>query len=131
MVVNVTMAATAKQGNAGKPGHHVYHITSSVANPLVLGDAFKFSCNHFNSSPLIDSKGKRIDITGMKYFSPMDTHSSYIGNKLVQQGGLMDATISDQKLHRVRELKCKRKVERVLHMVRIYEPYMFYTTALN
>ncbi|KAH9326758.1 hypothetical protein KI387_006936, partial [Taxus chinensis] len=45
MVVNATLAAVAK--HAGKPGIHVYHVASSVANPIKLQHVVEAIFEHF------------------------------------------------------------------------------------
>ena len=126
MVVNASIAAIAKHGIAAKPELNVYHVGSSTINPLVLNDVFKFSCDHFTCSPLVDSKGENIAITGMKFFSSMDNFSSYISDEITQRSGVMDAPISDSKLRGKLEMKCKKKVEHAVHVAKLYEPYAFY-----
>lgn len=42
MVVNATLAAIAKHGIAKKPELQVYHIATSVANPLTFSDSFNY-----------------------------------------------------------------------------------------
>ena len=101
----------------------MYHVGSSAVNPLLLHDLFKFSCDHFTCSPLMDSKGKNICIKGMKFFSSMDNFSSYISDEIAQRSGLMDATITDSKLRGKLAIKCKKIVEHVVHLAKIYEPY--------
>ena len=123
MVVNASIAAIAKHGIAAKPELNVYHVGSSAVNPLLLHDLFKFSCDHFTCSPLMDSKGKNICIKGMKFFSSMDNFSSYISDEIAQRSGLMDATITDSKLRGKLAIKCKKIVEHVVHLAKIYEPY--------
>ena len=97
MVVNasIALAAIAKHGIAAKPGLNVYNIGSSTVNPIAFEDVFKFSCDHFTSFPLMDSKGKNISVTELKLFSSIDNFSSYISDAIAQGIGLMDAKISD------------------------------------
>ncbi|KAK4591650.1 hypothetical protein RGQ29_016186 [Quercus rubra] len=123
MVVNASIAAIAKHGIAAKPELNVYHVGSSAVNPLLFHDLFKFSCDHFTCSPLMDSKGKNICIKGMKFFSSMDNFSSYISDEIAQRSGLMDAAITDSKLRGKLAIKCKKIVEHVVHLAKIYEPY--------
>lgn len=125
MVVNASIAAIAKHGIAAKPELNVYHVGSSSVNPLLLHDLFKFSCDHFTCSPLMDSKGKNICVDGMKFFSSMDNFSSYISDEIAERSGLMDTTITDSKLRGKLAIKCKKIVEHAVHLAKIYEPYMF------
>ena len=126
MVVNASIAAIAKHGIAAKPGLNVYHVGSSTVNPITFKDLVKFCYDHFTSSPLMDSKGKNIHITEFKYFSSMDSFSSYISDELAQRSALMDATVLDTKLRGQLEMKSKKKAELILHMAQLYWPYAFY-----
>ncbi|XP_030972093.1 fatty acyl-CoA reductase 2-like [Quercus lobata] len=126
MVVNASIAAIAKHGIAAKPELNVYHVGSSAVNPLLVHDLFKFSCNHFTCSPLMNSERTNIRINEMKFFNSMDNFASYISDEIVQRSGLMDTTITDSKLRGKLEIKRKKIVEHVVHLAKIYEPYMFY-----
>ncbi|XP_030930989.1 fatty acyl-CoA reductase 2-like [Quercus lobata] len=126
MVVNTSIAAIAKHGIAAKPGLNVYHVGSSSVNLITFKDLVKFCYDHFTSSPLMDSKGKNIHITEFKYFSSMDSFSSYISDELAQRSALMDATVLDTKLQGQLEMKSKKKAELILHMAQLYWPYAFY-----
>ncbi|XP_030970517.1 fatty acyl-CoA reductase 2-like [Quercus lobata] len=124
MVVNASIAAIAKHGIAAKPELNVYHVGSSAVNPLLVHDLFKFSCNHFTCSPLMNSERTNIRINEMKFFNSMDNFASYISDEIAQRSGLMDTTITDSKLRGKLEIKRKKIVEHVVHLAKIYEPYM-------
>ena len=126
MVVNASIAAIAKHGIAAKPELNVYHVGSSTVNPLSIHDLFKFSCNHFTCSPLMNSERTNIRINEMKFFNSMDNFASYISDEIAQRSGLMDTTITDSKLRGKLEIKRKKIVENFVHLAKIYEPYMFY-----
>ncbi|KAL0011864.1 hypothetical protein SO802_006972 [Lithocarpus litseifolius] len=97
MVVNASIAAIAKHGIAAKLELNVYHVGSSAVNPLLIHDLFKFSCNHFTCSPLMNSERTNIHINEMKFFNSMDKFTSYISDEIAQRSGLMDTTITDSK----------------------------------
>lgn len=58
MVVNATLAAMAK--HVGKPGIKVYHVASSMANPLTIGTILKIVFEHFKYNPYINKEGEPI-----------------------------------------------------------------------
>uniref|UniRef100_A0A2N9IRP4 Fatty acyl-CoA reductase n=1 Tax=Fagus sylvatica TaxID=28930 RepID=A0A2N9IRP4_FAGSY len=93
-------------------------VNASIAAIAKHGIAAKPELNVYHE--------ENIDITGMKFFSSMDNFSSYISDEITQRSGVMDAPISDSKLRGKLEMKCKKKVEHVVHMAKLYEPYMFY-----
>lgn len=125
MVVNTIIAAIAKHGIASKPGLTFYHATSSVVNPLLLHDLFKYTFQHFALSPIIGTQGKAINIKAMEFFSSMEDFSSYIWKETVQQSGLSDKIIIDYEQSMRIKNKCKKVVDYALNIAKIYEPYMF------
>ncbi|GFY81654.1 Jojoba acyl CoA reductase-related male sterility protein [Actinidia rufa] len=124
MVVNATIAAMAKHGMEGRSGINVYHATAGVQNPLSIGDFFKFSREYFLCTPFVDSKGKRVSVEEMKYFSDMDEFSKYIWGEIALKCGTVGATSNFDKKA---EMKCKRTVKQLMRLTKLYEPYMFNT----
>lgn len=100
MVVNTILAATVKHATTTKPGLPLYHVASSVVNPLELEDMFTYFFEYFNSSPYTDNAGNPIRIERVKLFNSMNDFESYSRTKNVP-----------------------RIVQRLAN---IYEPYCFY-----
>lgn len=122
MVVNATMAAMAKHGTAQKPEIKVYHVASSVVNPLVFQDLARLLYQHYTSSPCIDSKGRPIEVPFMKLFSSTEEFSAHLWTDAIQKSGL---TAMDKLPHRLETL-CRKSVEQAKYLANIYEPYTFY-----
>ncbi|PIN12715.1 Acyl-CoA reductase [Handroanthus impetiginosus] len=120
MVVNATLAAIAKHGavrNPAESNYNIYQVASSVANPIVYRDLFKYFYEHFHSLPIIDSKGSPVHVPPLKFFSSMDDLSidlwRHAMNRKSGLGGVM--TKLDRKL-----------VDQAKYLANIYEPYTFY-----
>ncbi|PHU05779.1 hypothetical protein BC332_26601 [Capsicum chinense] len=126
MVVNATLAAIAKHGEAGKPGSNVYQVASSVVNPLVFKDLATLLFDHFNSSPYIDSKGRPIHVPRMKLFSSREELSFHLWRDAINKSGLTDTADPNGKLSRKLENICRKSVEQAKYLAHIYEPYTFY-----
>ncbi|KAJ4971515.1 hypothetical protein NE237_004614 [Protea cynaroides] len=126
MVVNATLAAMAKHGAAGKPEMNIYHIASSVVNPLVFQDLARFMYEHFSSSPYMDSKGRPIHVPKMKFFNSLDDFSSHIWRDTIQKSEQVAAAASNGKLSRKLEIACKKAMEQAKYLANIYQPYTFY-----
>ncbi|KAK6944000.1 Fatty acyl-coenzyme A reductase, NAD-binding domain [Dillenia turbinata] len=128
MVVNALIAAIAKHGIARKPGIKVYHVASSLVNPLEVGDMFNYSSEYFDSSPMVDLNGRRKrGIEKMKFISSVEEFSKYIWAETSQEMGLNgDNNILDAKGFERLQIKCRKRVNHALHLAKIYEPYMFY-----
>ncbi|CAM8966749.1 unnamed protein product [Rhodiola kirilowii] len=128
MVVNAFLAALAKHGKEGKPSLSIYHISSSVANPLVLEDVFSYSHAHFTTSALLDTRGKKIDVERLQYFSSVENFSSYIQGIIRHELSRSSdySTLPTGQLPERLETKCRKKVEHFFNLAKIYAPFMFY-----
>lgn len=129
MVVNATLTALAKHGIDGKPELHVYHVATSVANPHSFKDAFNYAYDYFSSSPLLDSKGKKIAIRPMKFLVSMDSFTDFIKNEVAQRSGLTpddNVYMSDPKRYLRMQLACFKTVHRFMRIANLYKAYMFY-----
>lgn len=106
---------------------NVYHVSTSVTNPLRLHEMFGFSFDHFVSSPPGDPRGNEIGIGRMKYFSSLDKFSAYIRDEVEERMGLRGrAAASDPEISRKLRETCKRTVQSFTRKARMYEPYTFY-----
>ncbi|KAF7818914.1 fatty acyl-CoA reductase 2 [Senna tora] len=119
MVVNATLAAMARHGKAQKADMNVYHIASSVVNPLVFEELARLLYKHYTSSPCIDSKGRPIQVPIMKLFSSSQDFSAHLWTDTIQK---TNHNSMSQKL----EALCRKSVEQAKYLANIYEPYTFY-----
>ncbi|KAK4253636.1 hypothetical protein QN277_010284 [Acacia crassicarpa] len=129
MVANATMAAIAKHGAEATPDLNVYHIGSSVANPISFGAVFDYACSHFKSFPLAqpsNNNGNQSLIQKMNFFNSLDDFSSYISMEMAKQTGLWHATKLEPNLHKTLQKKSTMKAQLFIHLAKLYEPYMFY-----
>ncbi|KAL8149635.1 fatty acyl-CoA reductase 2, chloroplastic-like [Apium graveolens] len=132
IVVNTVLVAMAKHGREAKPELNVYHAASSVSNPITLSDFFKYSREHFKSSPLIDREGKEIRIADMKFLSCLSDFSSYISSEIIERNGLMDhQAMQNTKLFEKNKTRCEKLETLLLHMAQIYEPYTFFKSRFD
>ncbi|KAL8090250.1 hypothetical protein AgCh_039650 [Apium graveolens] len=129
MVVNTILVAMAKHGREAKPELNVYHAASSVSNSILLYHFFKYCCDHFKSSPLIDRDGKKIMVTDMKFLSSLSEFSSYISSEIIERNGIMGRqAMPDEKVFQKIKTKCEKLEALLLNLAQLYEPYMFYTS---
>lgn len=126
MVVNATLAAMAKHGEAGKSESNIYQIASSVVNPLVFKDLATLVYEHFNSFPCIDSKGKPIQVPKMELFSSMEEFSSHLWRDAINRTGLAAMAHPGGKMSEKLESICRKSVEQAKYLANLYEPYTFY-----
>ncbi|WRX23895.1 Fatty acyl-coenzyme A reductase [Theobroma cacao] len=126
MVVNATLAAIARHGVTPKPDINIYHIASSVVNPLVFQDLARLLYEHYNSSPFLDSKGSPIHVPSMKLFNSMEDFSAHLWRDAAQRTGLTAVASWSGKLSQKLETICRKSVEQAKYLANIYEPYTFY-----
>eukprot|EP00253_Pinus_taeda_P000855 PITA_00855 len=123
MVVNATLAAMAK--HAGKTGLEVYHVASSVVNPLTFGKLAGVLFDHFKSNPYIDPKGKHIEVQKMKLFNKMDDFSDHVRNRAFDMP-LNIGRSSPKKISEKRKSIWLKAIEQAKYLANIYQPYTFY-----
>jgi len=111
MVVNATLAAMVK--HAGKPGVSIYHVASSIANPVRLGNILKIIFEHFKYNPHIDKKGEPIRL--VKEITCLPAEDFY---------GALDM---DMKFPGITRLV----TEQLKYMAKIYKPYTFYKARFD
>lgn len=126
MVVSAMVAAMAKHGSTSNPGMHIYQITSSVVNPLVIQDLAKLIFQHFSAFPCMDAKGRPIAVSPIKFFDDANEFSAYVSTDAVRRNERLAAAISNEKISRSLKSFCLRSVEQAKHLAKIYEPYTFY-----
>ncbi|XWS43283.1 hypothetical protein CRYUN_Cryun16bG0089700 [Craigia yunnanensis] len=126
MVVNATLAAIARHGMTPKPDINIYHIASSVVNPLVFQDLAKLIHEHYNSSPFLDSKGSPIHVPSMMLFNSMEDFSAHLWRDAFQRTRLTAMATWSGKLSQKLETICRKSVEQAKYLANIYEPYTFY-----
>lgn len=68
------LAAVAHHGKLGNSGVYVYHVASSMVNPLLCQNFFKFCHNYFTLHPFTSSKGDVIKIKDMKFFTSIEEY---------------------------------------------------------
>ena len=85
IVVNSTLAVIAKHGgkeskleNNNASDDHVYHITSSVANPLKTRHLLDPVYQHLNLNPCFDREGNPVQISAFKFFTSIEDMLSYM-----------------------------------------------------
>ncbi|KAM0943970.1 putative oxidoreductase [Dioscorea sansibarensis] len=124
MVVNSMLAAMAKHGSIAEQAMHVYHIASSVTNPLIFQDLAHLIYEHFNASPCVDSNGRPILVPRMRLFGNMNDFSSYILEKATWRSGR--ASVPYEKLSQKLQNLCMKSVDQAKYLASIYKPYTFY-----
>ncbi|XP_010325917.1 fatty acyl-CoA reductase 2, chloroplastic-like isoform X2 [Solanum lycopersicum] len=123
VVVNATMAAIAKHGYLQSPQLNVYHLATTLVNPVAIHQLFDYCYEYFTLFPFVNSKGDKIEVKEMKYFDKISDFSNYIWEVLSKQHKVQD--LSEKELLKI-HMRFKRKVEFLNNFSKLYEPYGFY-----
>ncbi|KAI4369151.1 hypothetical protein MLD38_017634 [Melastoma candidum] len=127
MVVNAILAATVKQGLTRVSGIRVYHVGSSVANPLLLGELFRLFYVHFNTTPFMDSRRRLILVRPIELFNSKDGFLNFLNRESLNGGHLAEGASSSEGIYGKKAESIRRKsLERTKYIARLYEPYTFY-----
>ncbi|GLJ05638.1 hypothetical protein SUGI_0021940 [Cryptomeria japonica] len=126
MVTNATLAAIAK--HAGRPGIQVYHVSSSVANPIRLQQIVEAIFDHFKINPYINNKGKSVELQKeLAFFPTMDDFLNHAWNSTFNVPLTIDgfspfaSNMSDRE-----KCICAKYIQQTQYMNMLYEPYAFY-----
>ncbi|KAG7033569.1 Fatty acyl-CoA reductase 2 [Cucurbita argyrosperma subsp. argyrosperma] len=122
VVVNATLAAMARHGGAPRPSMNIYHVASSVANPLVFNRLAALLHQHYSSSPCLDADGTPIRVPSMKLFNSVDEFSDHLWRDAARRCGLT----ADRKKSKKLEAMCRKTVEQLKYLAHIYHPYAFF-----
>ncbi|XP_076906732.1 alcohol-forming fatty acyl-CoA reductase-like [Bidens hawaiensis] len=124
MVVNAMI--TTMVAHANQPCETIYHVGSSVSNPLKYKSIQESGYNYFSRHPWINKDGKPIIVGKIKVLNSMESFQRYFSLRYL---------LPLQGLHIVNSATChafngtysdiKRKISFVLRVVELYKPYLF------
>ncbi|KAL2511100.1 Fatty acyl-CoA reductase 3 [Abeliophyllum distichum] len=126
MVVNamiVAMVAHANQPN----DQTIYHIGSSLSNPLESTMFQEYGLQYFTKHPWINKEGKPVIVGKVKVLSTMDSFQTYITIRyLLPLKGLEIVNAACCQYFRSEYLKMYRKIKYVMRLIDLYRPYLFF-----
>ncbi|XP_024984401.1 alcohol-forming fatty acyl-CoA reductase [Cynara cardunculus var. scolymus] len=124
MVVNAMITTIA--AHASQPCEIIYHVGSSVSNPLKYKGIQKSGYHYFSKHPWINKDGKAVIVSEVKVLNSMESFRRYFSLRYL---------LPLQALHFVNSALChafngtymdlKRKINFVLRVVELYKPYLF------
>ncbi|WCJ19038.1 Fatty acyl-CoA reductase 1 [Euphorbia peplus] len=124
MVGNAMIVGIAKHGRIeGKEaGMNVYHVSSSVSNPISLGALFKFVHDYCTALP----QSLQTGLQEFKFFNSTDVFSSHIRIETAKQIGLMKPHFGDSKLLLQKQLEYMKRIKRFVYMNNSHQPFVLY-----
>ncbi|KAF7805696.1 Fatty acyl-CoA reductase 3 [Senna tora] len=131
MVVNamlVAMVGHAKEGN----DYSIYHVGSSVRNPLRYENLQEYGFKYFTAKPWINKDGKPIKVGKCRVLNNMDSFRRYMFIRyLLLLKGLELANTAFCQYFQETYLELNRKIQIVMRLVDIYRPYLFFSGAFD
>lgn len=126
IVVNAMMVAMTKHANQSIDDN-IYHVGSSVGNPVRYRNLKDYTFRYFTAKPCLDKEGKPIKVGTVTVLENMNSFQRYMyirymlplkGLELVNTAfcHFFDGTYFD----------INKKVQTVMRLVDLYKPYLFF-----
>ncbi|XP_056158978.1 probable fatty acyl-CoA reductase 4 isoform X2 [Syzygium oleosum] len=117
MVVNAMIVAMAVHAN--QPSYMVYHVGSSMCNPLRFSDFRDFSLKYFTDNPLTDEDGKLVKVGKLILVDSMESFQKH----LTQYYTLRSKEHNNSKsLH----ANLKRNINIAMRVAELHRPYTLF-----
>ncbi|KAF7849087.1 hypothetical protein BT93_L1258 [Corymbia citriodora subsp. variegata] len=117
MVVNAMIVAMVVHAN--RPSYMIYHVGSSLSNPLRYADFQNFILNYFTDNPLADEDGKPIKVGKLIL---VDSTESF-QKELTQYYTLRS---KEQNGFQTSHADLKRNIDKAMRAAEIYRPYALF-----
>ncbi|KAG8387510.1 hypothetical protein BUALT_Bualt02G0028600 [Buddleja alternifolia] len=125
MVVNAIIVAMAAHAN--QPNESIYHIGSSVSNPIEFTWLQDYGLRYFTKHPWINKNGKPVIVGKVTVLKTMESFRRYMAiHYLLPLKGLEILNIACCQYFRGLYLNLSRKVKFVMRLIELYEPYLFF-----
>ncbi|XP_071734913.1 fatty acyl-CoA reductase 3-like [Rutidosis leptorrhynchoides] len=124
MVVNAMIATMVAHAN--QPCEVIYHVGSSVSNPLKYEEIQECGYHYFRRHPWVNKAGKPIIVGEIKVLNSMASFHRYFSLRyLVPLQGLQVVNSALCHVFNGTYTDLKRKISFVLRVVDLYKPYLF------
>ncbi|KAF7823252.1 fatty acyl-CoA reductase 3-like [Senna tora] len=125
MVVNAMLVAM--MAHANQSDDIIYHVGSSMGNPIRYFNLREYSAKYFTSKPLRNKDGTIVKIGKVTLLDSMDSFRRYmfIRHMLLLKGLELANTAFCQYFRGV-YLDLNRKIQIVMRLVDLYKPYLFF-----
>lgn len=126
MLVNsiiVAMVANANQSS----GNMIYHVGSSLRNPLNFFQMHNFIFRYFTKNPWLNKDGMPVTVTKGTILTTMATFRMYMNIRyMLPLKGLEFVNKAFGQYFQDMYVNHRRKLELVMRLVELYEPYMLF-----
>nr|AFK33782.1 unknown [Medicago truncatula] len=125
MVVNAMLVAMVAHANQPRDG--VYHVGSSVRNPLRYQSFHDYGLKYFKAKPWINKDGTVVKVGKMTILTNMASFQRYIFIRyLLPLKGLKLVNTALCQYFQGTYLELNRKIQVVMRLVELYRPYLFF-----
>ncbi|KAJ4828061.1 hypothetical protein Tsubulata_020832, partial [Turnera subulata] len=126
MVVNVMLVAMVAHANQQQSDQAIYHMGSSVRNPVNFGELHQYAFDYFSMKPWIGKDGKPVMVSKVKVLDNMSSFNRYMVRYMLLLQGLALANSAFCHYFDGVYTDLKRKINFVFRLVELYRPYMFF-----
>ncbi|KAK6144219.1 hypothetical protein DH2020_021039 [Rehmannia glutinosa] len=125
MVVNAMIVSMVAHAN--QPQETIYHIGSSVSNPLEFASIQDYGQRYFSKHPWINKEGRPVIVGKVKVLNSMESFRRYLEiHYLLPLKGLQIVNTACCQYFQGFYLEQCRKIKFVLRLVELYGPYLFF-----
>ncbi|KAK4284226.1 hypothetical protein QN277_001085 [Acacia crassicarpa] len=125
MVVNAMLVAMVAHAN--EADGIIYHVGSSMRNPVRYSNLRDYSFRYFTSKPLTNKDGKIVKVGTVTVLKSMDSFRTYMFIRyMLLLKGLELANKAFCQYFCGKYLDLNRKIQIVMRLVDLYRPYLFF-----
>ncbi|KAK7261225.1 hypothetical protein RIF29_27530 [Crotalaria pallida] len=125
LVVNAILVAMVAHAN--QASDVIYHVGSSVRNPLTYLNLQDYGFRYFTAKPWINKDGTPVKVGRVKVLNNMASFHRYMFiHYLVFLKGLELANTAFCKYFQGTYFDLNRKIQTVMRLVELYRPYLFF-----
>ncbi|KAK4286358.1 hypothetical protein QN277_002921 [Acacia crassicarpa] len=130
MVVNAMLVAMVAHAN--EADGIIYHVGSSMRNPVRYSNLRDYSFRYFTSKPLRNKDGKIVKVGTVTVLNSMDSFRTYMFIRyMLLLKGLELANKAFCQYFRGKYLDLNRKIQIVMRLVDLYRPYLFFNGVFD
>ncbi|XP_022152881.1 alcohol-forming fatty acyl-CoA reductase-like isoform X1 [Momordica charantia] len=125
MVVNAMLVAMT--AHASQPSYNIYHVSSSMRNPLLYGKIQSYGFHYFTAKPWINKDGQAVRVGKVTILNDMPSFHRYMTLRyLIFLKGLEVVNTALCHYFDGIYMELDRKIKYVMRLVELYRPYLFF-----
>ncbi|KAJ1440661.1 hypothetical protein SESBI_01727 [Sesbania bispinosa] len=132
MVVNALLVAMVAHANQPCETDIIYHVGSSVSNPVRYHSLRDYGFKYFTAKPCVNKEGKPIKVGKVTVLDNMTSFHRYVSTRyLLPLKGLELANAVFCQYFQGMYLDINRKIHIVMRLVDLYKPYVFFSGVFD